>query len=56
MQRHGADSVICHLRRARAGLRGLWRDILRGFELGADDCVVKPFQPLELAARLKRFI
>ena len=31
------------------------RDVLRGFELGADDYVVKPFNPLELAARLKRF-
>jgi CheY-like chemotaxis protein len=32
------------------------RDVLRGFELGADDYVVKPFHPLELAARLKRFL
>jgi DNA-binding response OmpR family regulator len=32
------------------------RDILRGFELGADDYVVKPFNPLELAARIKRFL
>jgi DNA-binding response OmpR family regulator len=29
-------------------------DILRGFELGAADYVVKPFNPLELAARLRR--
>ena len=29
-------------------------DVLRGFELGAADYVVKPFNPLELAARLKR--
>ena len=32
------------------------RDILRGFALGADDYVVKPFNPLELAARLKRLL
>jgi DNA-binding response OmpR family regulator len=32
------------------------RDILHGFELGADDYVVKPFNPLELAARLKRLM
>jgi DNA-binding response OmpR family regulator len=32
------------------------RDVLRGFELGADDYVVKPFNPLELAARLKRLV
>jgi DNA-binding response OmpR family regulator len=30
------------------------RDVLRGFELAADDYVVKPFNPLELAARHKR--
>ena len=31
-------------------------DIIRGFTLGADDYVVKPFSPMELAARLKRLI
>jgi CheY-like chemotaxis protein len=31
-------------------------DIVRGFTLGADDYVVKPFSPLELVARLKRLI
>jgi CheY-like chemotaxis protein len=31
-------------------------DVLRGFQLGADDYVVKPFNPLELAARLKRLL
>jgi CheY-like chemotaxis protein len=31
-------------------------DILRGFNLGADDYVVKPFSPLELVARLKRLM
>src|SRR5207237_1165152 len=31
-------------------------DVLRGFELGADDYVVKPFNPLELIARLKRLL
>ncbi|HXB71239.1 MAG TPA: response regulator [Candidatus Acidoferrales bacterium] len=29
-------------------------DILRGFQLGADDYLVKPFNPLELMARMKR--
>ena len=31
-------------------------DILRGFQLGADDYMVKPFNPLELIARLKRLL
>ncbi|MCU1236331.1 MAG: Response regulator receiver protein [Candidatus Solibacter sp.] len=31
-------------------------DLLRGFTLGADDYVVKPFSPMELLARLKRLI
>ena len=29
-------------------------DILRGFSLGAEDYVTKPFSPLELVARIKR--
>jgi len=29
-------------------------DVLRGFSLGSDDYVVKPFSPMELVARLKR--
>jgi CheY-like chemotaxis protein len=31
-------------------------DILRGFSLGADDYVVKPFSPMELVARMKRLL
>lgn len=31
-------------------------DIVRGFELGANDYVVKPFQSAELVARLKRLL
>ncbi len=29
-------------------------DILRGFSLGAEDYVIKPFSPMELVARIKR--
>ena len=32
------------------------RDIVRGLESGADDYVVKPFQPNELLARLRRLV
>jgi len=31
-------------------------DILRGFSLGADDYVAKPFSPVELVARVKRLV
>ncbi len=32
------------------------KDVIRGFALGADDYVVKPFNPIELAARLRRLL
>jgi DNA-binding response OmpR family regulator len=32
------------------------QDILRGFQLGADDYLVKPFNLLELVARIKRLL
>jgi len=31
-------------------------DLVRGFTLGADDYVIKPFSPMELIARLKRLL
>jgi DNA-binding response OmpR family regulator len=34
---------------------GSERDVVKGFELGADDYILKPFSPAELTARLKRF-
>ena len=30
-------------------------DVIRGLDLGADDYIVKPLRPMELAARLRRF-
>ena len=31
-------------------------DVVRGFQLGADDYVLKPFSPIELSARLWRLL
>lgn len=36
--------------------KGQEADIKRAFDAGADDYLVKPFQPGELLARLKRFV
>ena len=33
--------------------RGRGQDISRAFDLGGDDCIIKPFLPTELAARVK---
>ena len=33
---------------------GRERDVVRGFELGADDYILKPFSPVELSARVRR--
>jgi diguanylate cyclase (GGDEF)-like protein len=35
---------------------GRVRDIVRGFQMGADDYIVKPFSPRELLARLHRLL
>lgn len=35
---------------------GSEREVVRGFDLGANDYIVKPFSPAELTARLKRFV
>ncbi len=32
------------------------RDIVRALDAGANDYIVKPFQPNELLARVRRFI
>ncbi len=36
--------------------KAMERDIVRAFDAGANDYIVKPFQPTELLARLRRFI
>jgi two-component system, OmpR family, alkaline phosphatase synthesis response regulator PhoP len=36
--------------------KSLEKDIVRALELGANDYILKPFQPNEVIARLKRFL
>jgi len=31
-------------------------DVVRALDIGADDYLVKPFQPMELVARIKRIL
>ena len=57
----GLDGIqICHLLRAESGMpiimltaKSDTTDVVRGLEAGADDYIVKPFNPKELVARIK---
>jgi len=58
--------VLEHIRRADNGdaqlcvalltAKAQESDLERGFALGADDYIVKPFSPLELASRVKAML
>lgn len=50
------DPVIARVPILMLTARTLDEDILTGFEVGADDYLTKPFNPLHLAARLKAII
>ncbi|CAG7844828.1 DNA-binding response regulator MtrA [Pseudoclavibacter triregionum] len=57
----GLDGIqICHLLRAESGTPVIMltaktdtTDVVRGLEVGADDYIVKPFNPKELVARIR---
>ncbi len=49
--RQGWESIPVIMLTAKA----MERDIVRAFDAGANDYIVKPFQPTELLARLRRF-
>lgn len=57
----GLDGIqICHLLRAESGTpiimltaKSDTTDVVRGLEAGADDYIVKPFNPKELVARIR---
>ena len=55
--------ILAEIRRERLPVRVILltacqqeENVLKGFQLGADDYVVKPFNTFELAARVKRFL
>jgi len=47
---------LCSLPVIMLSLRQSEPDVLRGFGLGADDYITKPFSPMEVAARIKRLV
>jgi len=49
-----ADPAIRHARVIMLSARQHETDVVRGFALGADDYVTKPFSPMELVARVRR--
>ena len=50
-----SDPALNHVPVVMLTAVGGERDVVRGFELGADDYILKPFSPAELTVRLKRF-
>ena len=51
-----ADSVIASTRVILLTSAEQENDVMRGFSLGASDYVVKPFNPIELLVRIRRFV
>ncbi len=48
------DPALAHVRVILLTSQQAEVDVLRGFGLGADDFITKPFSPLEVVARMKR--
>ena len=51
-----SDPVTREMRVILLTARQQETDVIRGFGLGADDYVIKPFSPMELIARMKRLL
>ncbi len=51
-----ASPTSTHLPVVMLTAMGSERDVVRGFDLGADDYILKPFSPAELTARLRRLL
>jgi DNA-binding response OmpR family regulator len=56
MSAKGLDPSLAYIQVVLLSSRQIELDVLRGFSLGADDYMTKPFSLMELAARLKRLL
>ena len=50
------DTVTRDIPVMMLSVRNLEKDLVSGFDMGADDYLVKPFKPEDLVARLKRLL
>ncbi|WP_432967459.1 response regulator transcription factor [Dactylosporangium sp. CA-233914] len=67
VSRPGVNGIaVCRALRGTAGTErmpvlmltspGQWPDVSTGFDAGADDCLVKPFEPSELMNRIETLL
>lgn len=50
------DTACCSIPVIMLTSRGQERDVLKGFDLGSEDYIVKPFRPAELMARIHKVL
>ena len=50
------DPELKHIPVIMLTAKGQERDVVKGFDLGSEDYIVKPFRPAELVARIKKIL
>ena len=50
------DDNLKHIPVIMLTAKGQERDVVKGFDLGSEDYIVKPFRPAELVARIKKIL